>query len=124
MVMENDLSLRRETMPGHGTHARHVLDDVVKEGEAGLRCALTSRQVCSHDFLLRLHELLHHAEVFLHQRRPRVGGSRGWGLGGGGGGLEQPLRVLDAVLLASVARSRLAGARAAGRWRAPASAWV
>ena len=64
----------------HGTHARYVFDDVVKEREAGLetgsrRGRLPRGQIGRHDLLLRLDELLHHAEVLLHQRGARVGGS-------------------------------------------------
>jgi len=64
-------------MPRYGAHARYVLDDVVKEGEAGLetrrRRGRPPHQIGRHDFLLRLHELLHHAEVLLHHHGSRVG---------------------------------------------------
>ena len=65
----------------------HVLDNIVEEGEAGLppwlpACTLPRREIRGHDFLLRCDELLHGAEVFLHQRLARIGGRCRWWVAG------------------------------------------
>ena len=68
--MEDDFPIGGEAMPGHGAHARYDFDHIAEEGGAGLetRCrrGRPPHQIRRHNILLRLYELLHHAEVLLH----------------------------------------------------------
>jgi hypothetical protein len=87
VVQEDEFPRGRETMPGHRANAGHVLDNFVEERKPGCRWGcrrrrtLSRREIRRHHLLLRVHELLHGAQVLDHHLASRQSLGRDGGRG-------------------------------------------